>query len=245
MRFSFTALAVLLIIAVLPATAGVIGNWEGSGRSWNNPDFTEVKDLMTIAGNTVRANQDLISAITGSNVLVIGEAVGVPTASELTALTTWVNLGGVVLMFGDSGGSGAPANNAIAAALGSTMQQQNDFVNFGGTIQGGVFATAGLEGLVFTSTPASTITGGNEIQSNLARWEGFGSGFLFMIGDRIDHNVNMAPGNTNFLFLQNIANCAVTAPIPQPNPEIPEPATTALLGGGILVLALYRRFARR
>jgi hypothetical protein len=62
-------------------------------------------------------------------------------------VTTWVNLDGVVLMFGDSGGSGAPANNAIAAALGSTMQQQNDFVNFGGTIQGGVFATAGARRL--------------------------------------------------------------------------------------------------
>jgi hypothetical protein len=70
-----------------------------------------------------------------------------------------------------------------------------------------------------------------------------------MIGDRIDHDVNMAPGNTNFLFLQNIANHAAVAPIPgedpQPIPEIPEPATTALLGGGILVLALYRRFGRR
>jgi hypothetical protein len=154
-------LALLLIIAVVPASAGVIGNWEGSGRSWNNGSFGEVKTLMTLAGNTVRADQDLISAITGSNVLVIGEAVGVPTASELTALTTWVNLGGVVLMFGDSGGTGAPANNAIATALGSTMQQQNDFVNPGGTIQGGVFATAGLEGLVFNPplrlrSPAAT-----------------------------------------------------------------------------------------
>jgi hypothetical protein len=232
----------LLLLSVIPASAGIIGNWNGSARSWNNFDFSTVRNTMIAAGNTVGADTDLISAITGANALVIGEATGAPNAGELVALDAWLRAGGILLLFGDSGGDGATGNNAITTALGSSLRQGTDFANFPGTLGGGIFASEGpphnIVGETLASTPGSTITGGNALSGGLIRWESLDGGFIFLFGDRLDHNVNVGgAGTTNFRMFENLAQGVFSPPGTPPTNDIPEPSTTFLLLSGLAVAA--------
>lgn len=235
MRLRSLVLSLALLVTALPASAGVIGNWDGSGRSWNNSSFTNVNALMTAAGNTVRPDEDLITAITGSNVLVVGEPTAAPTGGELTALEAWLRGGGILLLFGDSSGSGAVGNNAIAAAMGTTLNQATNFATFPGTLLGGNFASEGpphnLVGLTLNSTPASTISGGTALAPGLIHWQAIDSGFVFLFGDRLDHDVNLgAASSVNFRLFENLANRAARPPTP-----VPEPSATVLALGALLL----------
>jgi hypothetical protein len=243
MRIRSLVTCLLLLVIAMPVSAGIIGNWNGSGRSWNSSEFSTVRNTMIAAGNTVRPDEDLITAITGTNALVIGEATGAPNAGELLALDAWLRSGGILMLFGDSGGTGAAGNNAITTALGSTLHQANDFVNLPGTLVGGIFGSEGppnnIVGLTLASTPASTISGGNELADGLIRWEALDSGYIFMFGDRLDHNVNVGgAGSVNFRLFENLAYGVANTPPTPPTNDIPEPSTTFLMLSGLALAAL-------
>jgi len=102
------------------ASAAVIGNWDGSARSWNSGPV--LVNLMQSRGHTVEADGALTAAnLANDTVFVIGEAARAATAQEAADLAAWVNGGGRLLVTVDSGGTGAGSANAILAAIGSSL----------------------------------------------------------------------------------------------------------------------------
>ena len=221
------------------AHGGVIGNWSGSLRSWNNSDMSTLKAAMIGAGNTVLADSAITAGnLAGDNVFVIGEALSSPTAAEGTALANFVNGGGILLVLFDSGCSGCVGGNAALADVGSTMSASgaNPVV---APFPGGIFATTGppfnLVGQTLDTSPGSAIAGGIDIAGTYVAYQHIGSGFVFAFADRSDHNT-FSPDNTHTngkLFLNIVGSAAVVA--------TPEPATGWLIGAGMGMLALGLR----
>jgi hypothetical protein len=201
--------------------ASVIGNWNGSQRSWKNAEFSVVRDSVTAAGHTVE-NEESITALNLLNDthFIIGEASLTPSVAEITTLSSWVHGGGVLLVFSDSGGDGFAGGNAILSGIGSAM-------NFGGSppivapFVGGNFASVGppydIVGQTLTVSPGNEVSGGNILAGSYVHYEHLGSGWAFAFGDRLDHNFFL-PNNSTVngqLFLN------ITA--------VPEPSTLALI----------------
>jgi hypothetical protein len=226
MRAITFVVALTLIFGGTQVKASVIGNWNNSARSWNNNDFHIVKASVTGVGHTIKPDTAITAAnLAGDDIFVIGEAMITPNASELSDLSAWVNGGGVLLILTDSGESGGvPSSNAILSGIGSSMSFGGSFTD--APLAGGVFATEGppfnIVGQTLLDSPGNGVTGGNALAGTYIQYEAIGSGFVFAFGDRPDNDY-FGPTSTNIngqLFL-NIA-------------AIPEPATIALLGFGVL-----------
>ena len=235
--------AVVAALACAPLSAGIIGNWSGSARSWNSSEFSTVRALMIAQGHTVQADGAMSAgALAGVNMYIVGEPSSTPGGAELTALLNWVTGGGVVLLLGDSGGSGQTGLNAVSAGLGSSL-------SWGGSassqpaLAGGVFATTGppydIVGQSLSTTAGTTVSGGTALTGDYIRWDQIGTGYVFGFGDRSDHNF-FSPSTSNVngeLFLNLTAHSAS-------DNVIPEPSTFFLLGTGLALAGLWTRRGR-
>ena len=114
------ALVGLAAVAV-SAQGAVIGNWSGSLRSWNSPEMSSLKGVMTAAGHTVEADEAITAAnLANDDIFVMGEPT-TPTAGEIADLLSWLNGGGILLILADSAGTGEAGANATASGIGSVL----------------------------------------------------------------------------------------------------------------------------
>lgn len=170
------------------------------------------------------------------DLFVVGGASQSFTSDEITALSSWVQGGGLLLVFSDRDLNSSPLNTMLAG-IGSSIQfgpgsmDQNFYFN------GGVFATTGVAGQWMSGTPGIRVNGGIGLTRGGAGWtnrqksdaeayihyEAIGSGFVFAFGDRLDHDYfNFSAGTPRLRFFQNLSNFE---PKIQENPVDPPPVS--------------------
>jgi hypothetical protein len=222
------AVAFLVMVAA-SLSASVIGQWNGSARSWNADEFTTIHDLMVAQGNTVTADEAITAAnLAAAQVFVIGEATAAPSQAELNDLLNWVSAGGRLIVLGDSGGSGQAGNNAIFAGVGSSMVEGGDAAL--SAFAGGNFATEGppynIVGQFLDISPGTAITGGFMLAGTYVEFQQIGAGYVYGFADRSDHNVfNPSDANSNGqLFLNIVGGQQIVTP---------EPSTLIMIGTGL------------
>jgi hypothetical protein len=184
------ALVVLVaVLANMPASAAVVGNWNGSSRTWNSADMTNLKGIVTTAGHTVLADAAITAGLGGATVYVIGEGSTAPTAGELTILEGWVAAGGRLLLFNNSGCEGCTATNAILTALSSSISVSGTSAVVA-PFPTSPFTTTpnNLVGLSLVTSPGDEVTGGTQIAGSFISYQAHGAGYVIVFGDRSDHN---------------------------------------------------------
>jgi hypothetical protein len=190
-----------------------VGNWAGSHRTWNGQECSALADGLKKAGFVIRPDEAISAkALQACRVFVIGEPPQAPTEAELADLKAWVRNGGRLVLLADSGFSGCAANNAILAALGSSLSfTMNGCHNT--PLKGGNLASEGpphaLIGQTMNVTPGSEVVGGTELAGTSLRCEKVGNGFVYCFGDRLDHNSNIpanAPDCVNLRVFLNICS---------------------------------------
>lgn len=225
------------------AQAAVIGNWDGSGRSWNAGGV--LVNLMQSRGHTVEADGGISAAgLAGDAVFVIGEATRTTTAQETADLSAWITGGGSLLVTVDSGGTGTSSGNAILSALGSSLSFGGSASN--GPLQTGSFLTDGgpfnIVGSSLQVTPGTGVSGGTSLAGSYVAVESFGSGFIFGFGDHFTHDLfNNSASNVNG---QMHVNLVEGSPLSTAS-AVPVPAPILMLGAVVAGLgAIARRKTR-
>jgi len=116
MRFgSFSALILSVWFGCASSSAATIGAWEGSERTWTSLGFSGMYIAVTTAGSTIEPDGPMTAAyLANDDVFIIGQPGWTPLNPELSALSTWIQQGGVLLMFADDWAGYATYLNAIS-----------------------------------------------------------------------------------------------------------------------------------
>jgi hypothetical protein len=235
----FAALAALAGIG--SAQANVVANWDKSARSWNNSHFTKIKAAMEAAGHRVDPDASINQFTLAAAVIVMGEPVATPNATELAALQAFVRRGGILLVFADTG-IDLPTYNNLLAGIGSTIQFTTTTIGTTSALPDGLFTAkpTSIVGSTLTVTSGNGTAGGTLIDSNYGRYESVGSGYVVVFGDRIDHNDVISATNTALLV--NIVSAAIAEA-----PVIPtlSPALLAALALAVAASAAFVVSRRR
>jgi hypothetical protein len=203
---------VILIMVSGTVQAANIGNWNGSGRSWNDAQFSAVKSMMIAAGHNVEPDGPITAgALSNDDVFVIGEAwTPLQSEAEMQALFDWTVSGGILLILSDSGNDLSVVNLLLAQIVADL--RLSPAAPLVAPFPSGVCATDGppfnIVGQTLATTGGNSVLSGIAIAGDFIHYQSFNDGMLFVFGDRSDHNT-FAPSNTNTngqLFL-NLAKC--------------------------------------
>jgi hypothetical protein len=229
----------LILAGMAPVQAKIIANWDKSARSWNNSHMSNIKAAMQAAGHTVLPDAPIGDATLKAGVLVIGEPVASPTAAEAAKLKDFVALGGMVLVFGDTG-IDLPTYNTLLSNLGSSIQFTTSTVGTSSSLPDGFFTTGPnrISGGSLNVTSGNGTAGGKLVDSNYVRYERVGNGIVVVFGDRIDHNDVISATNTSLLL--NVVAAAADPPF-----VVPTLSGVTLLLLGLALAAVASRDARR
>lgn len=223
------------------ARAGVVANWDKSGRSWNNNHMTKIKTAMQVAGHRVEGDGTIsTAALKISSVYLIGEPTATPSAAELALLAQFVKGGGMVFVFGDTG-IDLPTYNNLLAGIGSTIAFTTTTIGTSSALPEGRFTEgpSRISGSTLSVTSGNGTTGGFLVDNNYVRYEQIGAGYIVAFGDRIDHDDVISDTNTKLLL--NLVSFAVG-----PNVQIPAVSPLALVLAALLLAGLgAARIARR
>ena len=244
MRLGGFCVSVFLAVSLLgvgEAMAAGIANWNKSARSWNNSHMTTIKAAMLASGRRVEGDGTITdAALKNASVYVIGEPTATPVASELTALRQFVNNGGIVLIFGDTG-IDLPTYNNLLAGIGSTITFIPTTIGTTSALVDGQFTEgpSKISGSSLSVTSGNGTAGGTLIDNNYVRYEPLGAGYVFVFGDRIDHNEVISDTNTKLLL--NVVSVAAEFPLQIPAMSPASLLLLALLLAGAGATPLLRR----
>ena len=233
--------SLLIICGITHANASVIGQWNESNRSWNNGSFSNINSILTNAGHTIEADGALTAAnLFNDDMFVLAEAARALTTTEISDLLNWISSGGILWMSVDSG-SNSSFSNTILSALGSTLSLSGMASN-SGPLAAGNFATNNvynIEGQSINWSLGYTIdlgANGTFLSANMLAFEQIGNGFLYLSGDRFEHDaLGATANNPNGQIFLNLAQRQRTIT------SVPAPATAALLLIGLLGTRLFRK----
>jgi len=228
----------LFVAGMTPVQAKIIANWDKSARSWNNSHMSQIKASMQDAGHSVLADAPITDATLKAGVLVVGEPVAAPSSTEMAKMKDFVALGGMVLVFGDTG-IDLTTYNTLLTGLGSSIQFTTSTVGTSSALPDGFFTTGPnkISGGSLNVTSGNGTAGGKLVDSNYVRYERVGSGMVVVFGDRIDHNDVISPTNTSLLL--NVVAIAADPPF-----IVPALSGAMLLVLGVALAAVAARYGR-
>jgi hypothetical protein len=245
--------------------AATIGQWEeswvdtnGVPTTWNDSTFfSSVHALMVAAGNTVAPDGPAsASALAGFDSFVIAGPGRTPTGEEISALSSFVTTGGLIILLEDQNPDTHGYANALLSGIGSSIQVSWSSMTQNMYLLGGVFATDGLVGSFLSGTPGRRITGGTALTTGGAGWtasqiadaeayihyEQIGLGYVFVFGDRLDHNVfDLSPTGARAKLFTNLGSYEKPQNGSDPS-EVPEPGTQFLALAGLGALGIWRKW---
>lgn len=233
--------SLLMICSITSANASIIGQWNESSRSWNHGNFSTINSILTNAGHTIETDGALTAAnLFNDDMFVLAEATRALTATEISDLLSWISSGGILWMSADSS-SNSSFSNAILSALGSTLSFTGS-ASTSGPLAAGNFATNNvynIEGQSINWSLGKTISlgaNGTFLSDNMLAFEQIGNGFLYLSGDRFEHDaLGASANNPNGQIFLNLAQRQRTVT------SVPAPATAALLLIGLFSARLFRK----
>jgi hypothetical protein len=264
------SLAVLVLAAssLLHGATLNVGVWNNSSNTWGSVAFNSITAANGLtAGSNLHPNYDIATGLTGLTTFVISEAGATMSGPDANALKTWIQNGGVLLMFVDGGQStgNLAYANSILTGLGSSISVDTSGLNYGtngtaGTLANGLTSSTpgyfgvtnnggiGGQGLGYFSgvrvSNGSTIGTGD--LANLIRTDKIGTGTIFVFGDRFDSNYQFGTGcllgsSACDYNRQLFANILLGSPSDPIFTGAPEPGSWALMASGLAGLLCLRR----
>ena len=223
----------IAVLASATANASTIGVLDDYGNEYNN-----ISTFYTSQGQTVYALADNFTAgqINGSKLLVL-TLFNTLGSSQLSALDSYVNGGGRLLLNSDGNGFQYYQGNvnAILSSLGSSMVNVNGAYDSGYHVTTNILAnpfTAGVSSILYGYT--SALTGGTGLVlgvggQDFISYQAIGPGYVFVIADSNTGDGLNQPTYGNQQLYLNFLNATSST--------TPEPGTLVMFGSGIIGLA--------
>ncbi len=235
-------LCLALLLGTPAALAGTVGQWSGSDRSWNSGDMSALKAIVEAAGHRIQSDGPVSnSALATVQAFVVAQPDQRLAAGEAQALAAFVQRGGILLLLGETGGTGEL--NSVLADVASTISfSTNPPANapVTGSDPAGTGPPYDLVGELLQVTTGVAVTGGTELAGTYVRVERIGSGAVYAFGDRLDHNnlITSAESANARLFVNILAP---TLPPPAVGVPALAPGMIWALGAAVVALAALGR----
>ena len=228
-------------LAMLPlatfAHGANVGQWNGGGRTWNDPSFSQTLAAVTGAGNTVEVAGAITAGnLSNDNLFIIFEPTTAPTAGELSALAAYVSGGGTLVVFGESSAD-ATVMNQIVAGAGGTITWSGS-ASGASTVLASPFSSSpnNILGQSVTTSLGILVSGGTAFLSNgYGAYQQVGAGRIVAYADRLDFNFGSAV-NTNLMV--NMVAGGGAPPPPPPSASVPVPGVSGAAPLAALALLL-------
>ena len=198
------------------------------------------------------------SSLSGVRLLWLTQPANPYTATQISALQSFLSVGGRIAFMGEHGGFAPSQNiriNTALTTLGAHIQIQNLAPDAGfrsaSVVDGQIWSHPLTTGVLtyqyacfaplILSGPAQTLmTGEDDPSQVMMGYENIGSGSIFLITDQNvwDNSPNWPGGFNNARMFENLLSGETGAP---PVNGVPEPGTALLASLGLLSLAALRR----
>jgi hypothetical protein len=256
------------------ATIGVYGGSEANQQWAASGNFSTIYANATSGSlnHTVVSTSDITQTnLNNYRFLVVSNPITAMSTAQMTAVTNWVNQGGILLLFASGGQStstgivnsilgrlGAGASGQTMSVGGRTYGDQY-YVSSAGVFTGADPAVAGLAagGLAYFyanqvngGSLLAQVTGNNFDLGSMMRVDTFNLGKAYVFGERFDWNFLGTNNANNTQFFVNLLAQNTNFQLPGGgggsfDASSPEPATFGMAGLVLTGLILIRRRSQK
>jgi hypothetical protein len=246
--------------------AATVGQWNQSSSIWASAG--NFGSIYSAASNGLNATIETPEAITAANLandnfFVVHNPKASLTASEATALFSWVSNGGILLLFADAAAQVGNANSLLTGVhsnLSFTSDRMgSDFYQVGANMTGNDITsglTGGLgfySGLILRSSGpnVSLATGQGNFDLNLSlRMQAISLGKVYVFGTALDADYNRSGWSNQAFFLSllsqqvnagNFGGGGISGGGSLDLVSNPEPSTVGLFGFAVAGLLFLKR----